>query len=197
VAIVGLASWLLFRHFYGSTETTVINPVANEYRERLGALKRQADEKPNDAKARSDYAVALYATGQTESAKSEYEKASQLDPKNATTLNNLANAYRDLGDIDKAVRSYQQAIAINPKLANPYFNLANVQQYSQKNIDQAIQTYQNGLKALPNNEQLLLSLALAYQAKNDTTNAERVYRSILTINPNNFTATTNLERLTN
>lgn len=195
---VAVITWFIFNHFLKNEPNSgSVNPVAAEYKQRLGSLKKHVEQEPKSAKAHSDYAVALYATGDTQGAKSEYEKAIEFDSKNATTFNNLGNAYRDLNQIDKAIESYDKAISLNPKLANPYYNLASIQQYNRKNIDQAIQTYQSGLKALPNNEQMLLSLALAYEAKSDKANAEKVYRSILTINANNAAAKVNLERLTN
>jgi tetratricopeptide (TPR) repeat protein len=62
-------------------------------------------------------------------------------------------------------------------------------------VDDAIATYNQGLQALPNNAQLQLLLALAYEAKGDTADAKQTYQDILTNDPNNTAATTNLDRL--
>lgn len=194
IAIAVAVAWYLGRDNDSTVSSN--NPVVKEYQQKLPELKKKAQQEPKNASAHVDYAVALYATGDTKAAKSQYEKATELDPKNATVFNNLGNTYRDLGDLDKAVEAYNKAISLNSKLVNPYFNLANIQQYNQKDTDAAISTYQKALKALPDNEQVMLSLGIAYENKNDKTKAEQIYRSILAKNPDSAAATANLDRLT-
>jgi tetratricopeptide (TPR) repeat protein len=192
--IIGVGAWILVGQ-NDKKEPVKDNPVAQEYQKRLPDLEKKVEQDPNSAAARIDLAVAQYATGDTEAAKKQYEKAVELDDSNATAYNNLGNVYRDLSDIDNAVKSYERAISLNPRLVNPYFNLANVQQYNQKKTADAIQTYQRALKALPDNEQIMLSLGLVYEATNDQTQAEQLYRAILAKNPENTAAKANLERI--
>lgn len=191
--VVGTTLWMIAR----SDDNTISskNPVVQEYQAQLPELKKKANDNPKNPSAHVDYAVALYATGRIKDAKNEYETATKLDSKNATIYNNLGNAYRDLGDIDKAVEAYQSAIALNSKLVNPYFNLANIQLYSQKDANAAIKTYQKALSALPDNQQVLLSLGIAYEQKNDKTKAKQVYQSILAKDADNAAAKANLDRL--
>lgn len=197
IAIVSIVTLLVaYRNHNINQSKKPNNPISLEFNRQLGSLKEKSERQPKDATAHNNYAVALYATGNVREAKNQYEEATTLDPKNATAFNNLGNAYRDLNDTSKAIESYRRAINLNPKLINPYFNLANIQQHALKDTDKAIDTYRNGLSALPNNEQLLLSLALAYEAKKDTANAEQIYRSLVALYPSNSTAKDNLNRLT-
>lgn len=184
--LVGGITWFITRG--DDKAATTANPVVKEYQQQLPDLKKKVQDEPKSAAARVNYAIALYATGDVKAAKGEYEKATELDPKNATVFNNLGNVYRDLGELDKAVEAYNKAMTLNSKLINPYFNLANIQQYNQKDVDAAIATYQKALKALPDNEQVLLSLGIAYENKNDKTKAEQVYRSILAKDADNAVA---------
>lgn len=193
LALVGMVAFMATRD--NDDVKVSKNPVVQEYQQQLPALKKKASDNAKNPSAHIDYAVALYATGNIKQAKQEYEKATKLDSKNATVFNNLGNAYRDLGDTDKAIETYEQAIALNPKLINPYFNLANIQLYSQKDADAAIKTYQKALTALPDNEQVLLSLGIAYEQKNDKTKAKQVYLSILAKDADNAAAKANLDRL--
>ncbi|CAN5123041.1 hypothetical protein BH09PAT3_BH09PAT3_4990 [soil metagenome] len=192
--LIAAGTWLVTNR-NNDTATTSSNPVAQEYKKRIPDLQSKVDQTPKSAAARVDLAIALYATGDLESAKKQYEKAVELDDSNATAYNNLGNVYRDLKDTDKAVKAYQQAIRLNGKLVNPYFNLANLQQYTLQQTGQAIQTYQQALKALPDNEQVMVSLALAYEANKEPAKAEQLYRSILLKNPDNAAAQTNLDRI--
>lgn len=171
------------------------NPAVNEYRKELPDLEKMVNREPRNTTIRMDYAIALYATGEAEEAKNQYEKVVELDNKNATAYNNLGNAYRDLKQIDKAVEAYKKAISLNNKLVNPYFNLASIQQYSLKRTDQAIDTYVTAAQALPENEQIMVSLALSYEANKEREKAKQVYESVLAKNPENSAAQSNLDRL--
>jgi tetratricopeptide (TPR) repeat protein len=159
-------------------------------------LKKAAEDHPDDANAHKSYAVALYASGDPAAARVEYEKVVRLSPKDALAYNNLGNIYRDLHETDKAIAAYKKAIDLNPRSVNTYANLASVQQHNQERIDEAIATYQQGLKVLPDDSQLQLLLGLAYEANHDTTRAVQTYKNILTHDPGNTAAKANLTRVT-
>lgn len=169
--------------------------VSAEFKKQLPELKKKVSQNPKDPEAHKNYAVALYATGDPAAAASQYEQAVKLNPKDAVAYNNLGNTYRDLHQTDKAVNAYKQSIKLNSKSLNTYANLANVQLYSLNKPLDAIATYQEGLKALPNNSQLQLLLGLAYEQAGDTTHAKQTYQNILTHDSNNAAAKANLSRL--
>jgi len=169
--------------------------IGLEYQQKLPELKEAVEKSPKDASVRKSYGVALYATGDLEGAKRQYEEASKLDTKDAVVLNNLANTYRDLGQADKAIETYKKSIELSPKSLNAYANLANVQLYSKNKPQDAIATYKSGLEELPNNTQLQQLLAVAYEQAEDTTNAKKTYEAILSQDPENVAARAALERL--
>lgn len=191
---LGLVVWLSYQALQPS-KVAIDNPVANQYREKLPELQKAADSNKTDISAQREYAVALYATGDTKGASKYYEKAVKLNDTDATLHNNLGNTYRDLGQLDKAISEYRKAISLNKKLINPHVNLANVQLYSQNKPDDAIKTYNDALKAIPDNDQLRLLLGLAYEKKGDTASAKKTYQSILSNDPDNAGAKANLDRL--
>jgi len=169
--------------------------IGLEYQQKLPELKESVDKSPKDATARKNYGVALYATGDLDGAKKQYEEASKLDKKDAVVLNNLANTYRDLGQVDKAIETYKKSIELAPKSLNTYSNLANVQLYSKNKPQDAIATYQAGLKELPDNTQLQQLLAVAYEQAKDVANAKKTYEEILSHDAENTAAKAAIERL--
>lgn len=171
------------------------NPAVVAYQKQLPELEKAAEDKPKDAAAHQNYAIALYATGNIKQAKEEYEAAIKYRPNDATLYNNLGNAQRDLREYDAAASSYNKAISINDKLLNPYVNLANLQIYTLDKPNEGIETYQKALKALPDNEQVQVLLALAYERQGNTNEAKQIYQSVLEANPNNAAAKSNLDRL--
>jgi len=196
IAFLGIATVILVLVTTQKTSvTTQQTPVGLEYQQKLPELKAAAEQSPKNAQSRKDYGVALYATGDLESAKKQYEEAAKLDTKDAVTLNNLGNTYRDLNQIDQAIDVYQKSIKISPKSLNTYANLANVQLYSKNQPQDAIATYKAGLEQLPNNTQLLQLLGVAYEQADDLPNAKKTYQEIVSDEPGNSAARAALDRL--
>jgi tetratricopeptide (TPR) repeat protein len=197
IILVALIAWLIVflisRPFY--SEKVQLTQIGLEYQQKLPGLKDSVRENPDDMEARKNYAVALYATGNLEEARDQYEEAVKLNDKDAVALNNLANTYRDLDQTDKSIEFYKKAIQASPKSLNAYSNLANVQLYSKNNPQDAIATYKTGLKQLPDNIQLLQLLAVAYEQTNEKGNARTTYQEILSIDSENTAAKAAMSRL--
>lgn len=193
VAVIAVSAWMAMTP--QSTKRSSTNPAVQQYEKRLPELKKAVEKDSKDANARKEYAVALYATGEIGGAATQYEAAVKLNDKDAVAYNNLGNSYRDLKKTDKAIEAYKKSIELNKKNINAYANLANVQLYTKNDADAAIATYQQGLKELPNNTQLLLLLGTAYEQKNDTANAKSTYRTILSQDSDNAAAKAAIERL--
>ncbi len=88
-----------------------------------------------------------------------YEKASQLDPKNASLLTNLLNVRLKAVIQNAAVMTYEQAIAMNPAANAEYKALGDLYM-QQKRPDAAVTNYKK------------------YLEKNKNTNNCPTYRSI-------------------
>lgn len=196
MAVIAVAGsiWLWVSFTDGSKSKT-LSGVAKEYQAKLPELKKAVAKNPKSATAHKDYAVALYATGDFSAARDQYEQVVKLDDKDAVAFNNLGNTYRDLGRYDDAVQAYQKSLALAPKSINTYANLANVQLYSLNKSDDAIATYRSGLKQLPDNPELQLLLAIAYEQADQPDKAAATYKDILSHDPKNKAAKAGLERL--
>lgn len=195
VVAAGTTWWLVAQH--SNDSKVAAGPVAAEYKKRLPELEKAAKDNPNDPAAHKNYAVALYATGTLDKSRDEYEKAVKLNDKDAIAYNNLGNVYRDMGNTQKAAEAYKKSIDLNKTSINTYVNLANLQLYTQKDGDAAITTYKEGLKHLPENEQLQLLLGIAYEQTDQTDNAKKTYEAILAKHSDNAAAKANLARLNN
>lgn len=194
LVLSGLAGWIIDRSKSDTASDQPKNPIARQFKQQLPSLKEKAEKNPSSFDAQRDYAVALYATGDTKEAKERYERALRIR-KDATTYNNLANAQRDLGNYEDAVNAYKKAIEANPKLVNPYTNLANIQMYSLDKTDDAIDTYRNALKEIPNDPNLQVLLALAYEKKGDVPSAKQTLKSAQASHPDNKSVQANLARI--
>jgi tetratricopeptide (TPR) repeat protein len=74
-----------------------------------------------------------------------YEKASQLDAKDATLLTLLAESQAKAGNVSAAILTYEQAIAMNPVASKEYKSLGDMYM-QQKREDVAIKNYKKYLE---------------------------------------------------
>lgn len=162
------------------------NPVVESYRNNLPELESRVAQNANNPEFIRNYAVALYATGDLESAKEQYLKEQTLNPNDPVLFNNLGNIYRDSGEYQQAVDSYQKSIDLDKSQLNVYVNLANLYIYVLQQPELGYGVYLKGIENSPNNkEALLLQLANAYRDAGLKDKAIERYNEILEINPSN------------
>ncbi len=195
ILVIGLAIWFIWPDKKPEPVLDTQNPAVQEYQRKLPELKKKAEDQPANATARTDYAIALYATGNTEEAAKQYEEAIKLRSDDATLHNNLGNAYRDLKKYDEAAKQYNESIRISPKQQSAYINLANVQIYSMKNSSDGIATYRKALVAMPDNQDIQVLLAVAQEQAGDRDGAKKTLQTLLVKHPGNNAAKANLDRL--
>jgi Flp pilus assembly protein TadD len=93
---------------------------------RLDDLMADAGRAVLDVTQPSALGRVLYQLGRRDEAMAEYEKASELDPKDAAPHNGLGNVLADLGRRDEAMAEYKKASELDPKDEAPHYNLGRV-----------------------------------------------------------------------
>ncbi|HXV60917.1 MAG TPA: tetratricopeptide repeat protein [Vicinamibacteria bacterium] len=78
------------------------------------ALDAVADERENEAKKQVYFGIEVAQRGLWREAIYRWEKAVELDPRNASARNNLAVAYEQAGQFDEANVEYERALEIDP-----------------------------------------------------------------------------------
>lgn len=192
--LLGLIVWNVANRSVVTRRATS-NEVLAGYEKQLPELKKNIERNGDDAEAHKNYAVALYATGDTQKAKEQYEAAVKLNGQDAAAYNNLGNVQRDLKEYDASIASYKKSIELSPKSLNPYINLANVQLYMKNQPNDAIAIYKQGLTVFPDNPQLQSLLAVAYERQGNKDEAKGIYEKMLKVDPNSQVAKAGLERL--
>jgi Tfp pilus assembly protein PilF len=72
------------------------------------------DHRPQQSKDQVSFGIDVARIGLWQEAMYRWEKAVELDPKNASARNNLAVAYEQTGDFDQANTEYEKALEIEP-----------------------------------------------------------------------------------
>jgi tetratricopeptide (TPR) repeat protein len=135
-------------------------------KERLALVKKDYDEfvqqHPDYVRARLAFGSFLHQSGDAEGALAQWEKASQLAPKNPAVWNNLADYYEE-SNVKKALEYYSKAIELDPSQALYYHNLAvcvymfrtEAEDYwkisEQEAFDKSLALYQKAMKLDPDN----------------------------------------------
>jgi tetratricopeptide (TPR) repeat protein len=129
---------------------------------------------PSYARCYMAYASFLDQIGEEESAKTQYENARQIDPKNPAAWNNLANYYGEYGPVTNAFAYYAEAMRLDPTEptyihnlavtvylfrpdAERYYNLTEPQVF-----DKSIDLYHQAMKLAPKDFLLASDLAENY-----------------------------------
>lgn len=162
------------------------NEILQAYQNQIPQLQQKVNQNESDVAARKDLAVALYATGDLESAKNNYITAVDLKPNDYILLNNLGNVYRDLGQYEDAIESYLASIEKQSYQVSAYMNLSNVYIYSLDEFERGIETYDQAIQNMPDRaDEFLLQKGNAYKNIGNTEKAREIYEETLRLDPNN------------
>ena len=139
----------------------------------LAAFQTARQLAPSDARPVLDLALLYDRTGRSEQARKEYEIVIQLQPENATALNNLAYLEAEEGvDLDQALAHAQRARQKLPGDLDVQDTLALV--YIRKNLtSDGIRMLRDLVSQRPDSAPFHLHLALALYQKGDRSWAKR------------------------
>jgi tetratricopeptide (TPR) repeat protein len=137
---------------------------------------------------------ACLAQGKPDKAINRLNDANKDKPDQAITHELLGEVYLSQKHYAEAEKSLRKASEINSKWNAPHLGLAKLRGV-QGDMPGAIKFLETGLQAIPDDTQLLLTLASTQQANRDYTGAIATYERLLKINPGNDLAANNLASL--
>ena len=129
---------------------------------------------PQSARGFLAYGSFLDDIGDEESARVQFENASQVDPKNPAAWNNLANYYGEHGPLASAFADFSRAIELDPTEPVYYHNLAmtvylyrkDAEEFyninEQQVFDKALELYRKAVQLDPDNFDLATDYAETY-----------------------------------
>jgi tetratricopeptide (TPR) repeat protein len=106
--------------------------------------------------------LAFYA-GHYDEAATQFTKAVEADPRNATARVNLATMLVQIGESTTAITQLQEALRLQPALGGAHYNLAVLLLQQPQRLPDAIYHFRAALVADPTDRQLYVQLANALQ----------------------------------
>jgi Tfp pilus assembly protein PilF len=148
---------------------------------------------PKSVKAYNGLGVIYLEQKNYSHALQSFSKAVKIDPENALSYNNLGLVLYNQGEYKKAVQAFCKSVDLQ-KNAPRCINLG-LAYWAAGQEEKAIQSYQEGLTFDPNNIEYLTTLASALLKTNKKSQAKKILKKILKLNPKNIEAKRELVRI--
>ena len=127
-----------------------------------------------------------------ERAIAHYQRALQLNPRDAAAHSNLGDVLKRAGRIEEAMEHFRQAVRIQPSLAEPHYNLANLLS-AQGKLEEAIEHYRQALRARKDFVEAHNNLGVALLKVGRIEEAIEHFRRALLLKPDSVRARDNLK----
>ena len=138
--------------------------------------------------------IALLRMNDLKGASTAFQKALQLDPRDANTHHRLGQTLTDLGDLAGAAKAFRQAIKLNPNQIAFHLALAGTL-YRQGFLDEAIKVCRKASNIAPKHLPLLNYLASLLIYIKKESDAQKVMANAVRIDPNDPETLCNLAGL--
>src|SRR5436190_5363014 len=120
--------------------------------------------------------------GDLDGAIADFDRAIQLDPKDAAIYNNRGLAKQAKGDFNAAIADFNRAIELNPKDAVAYSNRGNTKR-DKGDLDGAILDYNHSIRVNPKYAYAYYDRGLAKKQKSDLDGAIADYNRVIELDP--------------
>ena len=142
------------------------------------ALLALSEQNPTFSGPHANLGIIYFHANKMEQAKSEFQKALQLNPENVVCLNHLGIISRNEGKFKQAYDYYEKALQLEPDDAAIHSNLAAV--YVQKgDFGKALAAYQTAVDLQPDLAQAYFGLGIVYMESGQKDEAIRAFERFL------------------
>ena len=149
---------------------------------RITELEKMAAEYPEDENVYFALGNAFYDQAMPLEARTNYDKALELNPGFNKARINLAMLYAETAAPDTALIILEEALRIDPSDPKAYNNLGMVH-YSLGNNDRAVKAYTKAIEFDPDNVEARYNLGLAFAETGLLMEAVREWRVVLELEP--------------
>ena len=158
---------------------------AERYDEAIGTFSDLLKKDPGSADLLYRLAEAYRRKGDINLAADSFRKASQAAPTNTLPLKQLGAILETIGPVDQAKAVYEQILKLDPNDSFALNNLAYRKAEEGQDLDAALTMAQRAHQIAPNANAMADTLGLIYIKKNQSTDAERIFKDLVVKEPTN------------
>lgn len=151
--------------------------VKRDFPNAVAALEKCASLKPDFSEAQNNLGTALMESGQTAKAEAAFKRAFDIDQSYNASYN-MAKIYYERGELEPALKYVGYSLGKFDRSILAW-NLQGLVLDSMNRTDEAIASYQQALKRVPNEENVGYNLAVAYYRKGEKARAREILEKIL------------------
>jgi len=118
---------------------------------------------------------------------SHLQTATEIKPDYATALSNLGQIYFSIGEQQKGIEMLEKAVTLDDQDPQNWHNLGRISLLI-GNFQRAEYAWWRAHNINPKNSHYSVNLAISITAQRRFAEAESIYQSVLSVEPNNFTA---------
>jgi len=177
------------KNYVGTLYLAMVNISKHDFKEALKYAEKAIILNPDESYAYGVFGDAYNDLGETDKALGTYEKMLRLKP-NLDSYSRISNLRVIKGDTDGAIRAMQKAYEAGLKdVRTPKENLAwtqvmlGSQYFNMGDLEEAKKHYNKSLEIMPNYYLALEHLAEVNAAEGKYEEAQKLYKSVLEINP--------------
>ncbi|MBI2618343.1 hypothetical protein HYW58_02745 [Candidatus Kaiserbacteria bacterium] len=165
--------------FHTNLDSAAQDIIRNNIAQLTGSLKEQ----PDSFGTWLDLAIQYKIIGDYEGAAEIWEYLNRAAEGNTISRVNLGNLYHyELKEYEKSEANFKDALRINAQLPEAYMGLFELYRYSFKtNTTEAEDILREGITALPQNIDLVMTLAGYYKEKERVNDAKETYQKARTL----------------
>lgn len=164
-------------HYLAHNLFGLVYMVKRDFPKAEAALEKCVALKPDFSEAHNNLGTVFQELGQTAKAEAEFKRAFEIDQSYNASYN-LAKINFERGDHEKAL-NYVRASLQKFDRSLLAWNLQGLILDTMQRTDEAIASYEQGLKRVPNEENVSFNLAVAYFRKGDKNQAKEILDRIL------------------
>ena len=168
-----------------------------KFQEAIINTQEELKHKPRNLDARAILIWSLIASGEYKKAELESIKGLDINKHDTRIIQTLGEAYFFQGQYKNALKYFQKYISLAPngaRIVKVYILIAD-SFYKLERYNEADFSYENALRFLPNNQNILLKLANSRLNAKNKTLAKDSLTKLLTLNPNHLEAKKLLEKI--
>ena len=165
-----------------------------EFDKAISNFKSALAIKPDYTNAQLNLGNAYQNSGNFQQAEGYFNTILQQDPNNVMAINNIALCQLNNGNYALTQKTINHGLALAPGNVSLLMTHGVLLQYS-KQYEQAIEHFQSLNKELPNDIEILNNLALSYKLDEQYALSEKMFKTILSIDPQHSQAHANLSQL--
>lgn len=170
------------------TERGIDRLKASDYKAGIPLLERALQQRPEDAAARLNLAIALSDQNRLPEAIGHAVALLEQDPGHVGAWVTLGVAQARIGNTREALDAFRTAVDLDPNEGHALKNLGALLAQQGQDLDLAADCLARAAMLLPDDQQVWFNLGKLCQHKGESTAANKAYQRVIDLNPANAIA---------